>query len=237
MTEHLFSGQVNRWLYRRKKEWIQRFDLDIRQGDNSPAEFKGYGRQVLLDSRSFVAQAKLGPAIIYSRLVPSQVASGLSVNTALSERQRVQWDEPSLPIKQVDWFLDPTLPPVGPEGLAAFVNELQPFERSGWGPEDPYFDGAAALGVDWMTARVVAFSREGRFELLLWMASPYFESHYSQVSRLLTHLDREGFIANESELEIERAGMIRPHLVMDEIFEIGQTSTMDQEAYQRHLQF
>jgi len=138
---------------------------------------------------------------------------------------------------QVDWFLDPTLPPVGPEGLAAFVNELQPFERSGWGPEDPYFDGAAALGVDWLTARVVAFSREGRFELLLWMASPDFESHYSQVSRLLTHLDHEGFIANESELEIERAGMFRPHLVMDDIFEIGQTSTMDQEAYQRHLRF
>lgn len=72
-SDLVLSGMVSRWLYRKGSRWVERFDIDLTGERAEPELIAGaFDEQTFVDVFNFRDVAKLGPAIIYARALPTE---------------------------------------------------------------------------------------------------------------------------------------------------------------------
>ena len=208
-----FSGRTFRVLDLDGSTWVDYFALVFAE-EPAPAS-----RDFPIESWRFVDEPKLGPAVIYRRLVPADVQTSVLVGNTASLLVSPPIDEVGEPMAGPY--------PIGlePAGLAqesAGLSEVEEepteveYRRLLFGFNDSEWD--AGLVAEWLGCRAFLVTTAGLEELVLLAGRYPQETRQQCISRVAGRLRDEGLLV--SQIEVAPTFIARPGLKTPSIFAI-----------------
>jgi hypothetical protein len=218
-----FGGKTVRTMFRQGRSYGQLFRWFEANDD-----LASIVDERVVDVFEFESAPKMGPAIIYSRMLPIAVAElseayfkgNTSVLADTAVRREIENDT------TIKWSTEE-------ESIEGFRQIYGPkFLEDHFGPRDVLWDPATERRYLWMTARAIAFHEGSLYELILWLPSKDQVTDRERLNTTTAYLHTLGYEVIEHQCEFYESHYLRPAPRM-KVFQIGRVSRLDETEYRK----